>query len=201
MRKALLAAAAVLVAALALACNGDDDNGGGGSTPTRPPATPAAATATPDPGAIDSRPGGTAPVSVQSIPSPLSGVVTQTAVRIGLHPEQGGWDRIVLEFDRGIPPAEISYVDQAVACGSGEPVAVQGQAILSVRMTTAQAHNDAGNATTPRQLPGQGGVIQEALVYCDFEAHVDWAIGLRARNNFKITTLSNPPRLVVDIKQ
>jgi hypothetical protein len=201
MPKLLFAATVLLVAALMLACNGDDDSGNGGSTPVPSPTTPAAATVTPNPGAIDSRPGSTQPVSVQPIPSPLPGIVTQTAVRIGLHPEQGGWDRIVFEFDRGIPAAEVSYVDQAVACGSGEPVAVQGQAILSVRMTTAQAHNDAGMATVGRELAGQGGVIQEARIYCDFEGHVDWAIGLRARNNFKITTLSNPPRLVVDIKQ
>ncbi|HXH22175.1 MAG TPA: hypothetical protein VNN10_09105 [Dehalococcoidia bacterium] len=190
----------LLVAALALALTAPCNDDGAGNDPPASPTAPAT-TIILDPG-VDARPGSTEALIVQPVPNPPTGIIIQVATRIGLHPESGGWDRIVFEFDRGIPPARVTYVKDVIACGSGEPVRVQGQAFLAVQMTTARAHNDAGNSTLPsRQLAGQGGVIQEARLYCDFEAHLDWAIGLRDTKPYKITLLLDPPRLVIDIKQ
>jgi len=186
---------------LAAGCGGS----GGGKTPTPAAASPtAAATATrppPSPAAeptIDPATAGTAPVDVAG--DVLGGTLVD--VRIGLHPELGGWDRIVFEFTGGLPAAQVQYVQSATQCASGAPVAVQGQALLAVRFRPAQAHNEQGQLTIPATtVPGQGGVIVEAKSYCDFEAVVQWAIGLKAQKPFKVTKLSAPPRLVIDIKQ
>ena len=194
LRLVLPALAALL---LAFAC----DNAAPDQAPSRTPQPTTAPSPTPDAGAVDSRPGSTDPLTVRPNPDPPVEAITQVATRIGLHPEAGGWDRIVFEFDRGLPQADISYVESVFSCGPGELVPVQGGAILAVRML-AQAHNDQGMSTIPaRQLSGQGGVIVEAKMYCDFEGHLDWAIGLKAKKPFKVTTLSNPTRLVIDIKQ
>jgi hypothetical protein len=123
-------------------------------------------------------------------------------VRVGAHPEQGGWDRIVFEFADVLPPGEVKYVPSVVQCGSGNPVRLPGSAILQVSFTGADAHNEAGQPTVSRrQISGPGNVILESQQICDFEAEVAWAIGLKAQQRFKVTLLQNPTRVVVDVKQ
>ncbi len=40
----------------------------------------------------------------------------------------------------------------------------------------------------------------EALQTCDFEAELTWAVGMKGERPFKVTTLSSPPRLAIDVK-
>ena len=185
------------------------------SAPTSPPPTAtatatapaptAAATGTPTAdGTVDPLGAGQqTPWTVKSNPDPLSGIVTVTALRMGLHPELGGWERIVFEFaGTALPPATIQYVSGATACGSGQPVVVPGSAVLEVAITQAQAHDNQGNSTLPQQMAGPGGtVINSGKSSCDFEGHVTWDFGLNGKHNFKVMTLTNPTRLVIDIKQ
>ncbi len=183
------------------------------ATATRPAAsatvTTPAATATPQTnfppieGTIDPLGfGDTIPVTIKSNPDPITGAALLRAVRVGAHPEQGGWDRIVFEFADTLPAGEIKYVDSASQCGSGAPVSIPGAtAILEVTFQPANAHTDAGQATTPRQIAGPGGVILQAQSICDFEANVGWAVGVKSKQRFKVTRLSSPTRLVIDIKQ
>lgn len=146
--------------------------------------------------------GGTEPVTVKSNPDPLSGSATLRDVRLGLHPEEGGWDRLVFEFAGDLPPGSVSYVPSVSACGSGAPVMLPGTALLAVRFSQTAAHTDAGQPTIRRAtLPGAGGIVLEARQTCDFEGEVSWAIGLKERQRFKVTLLDRPRRVVIDIKQ
>ena len=212
-RSALLLVAPLLV--LAVAC-GDDDDDDPTATPTQPastattattttPASPtSAATAAPttDGTVAPQNPGGTDPVTTKPVPDPLTTVPLLQDVRMGVHPENGGWERIVFEFEGGLPPAEVEYVDSVSACGSGNAVELEGEAILSVTFQGAAAHTDAGQRTFAEQeLEGPGTTITETKEHCDFEALLAWAVGLTGEQNFKVTTLPNPPRLVIDIKQ
>jgi hypothetical protein len=193
-------AALLCLGLLAAACGGGKEK-----TPTPAPLSPTATATAPRPSpspaaepTIDPASAGTAPVNVAG--DALGGTLVD--VRIGLHPELGGWDRIVFEFAGGLPSAQVQYVQSATQCGSGAPLALQGQAALAVRLQPAQAHNQQGQLTiSSTTVPGQGGVIVEAKSYCDFEAVVQWAIGLKAQKPFKVTRLSDPPRLVIDVKQ
>jgi hypothetical protein len=201
----LASALAAILAAFAVACSGDS----GPKTPT-PTSSTAAATAT---SAARPQASATAPAAEPTIdpssastnPITIAGSTTASTlrdVRIGLHPELGGWDRIVFQFDGPLPNVDVRYVDSASQCASGMPVAVQGQAIVGVRLSPTNAHTEQGQATLPSNaVPGQGGVITETKGYCDFEAVVQWAIGVKAKQPFKVTTLTNPTRLVIDIKQ
>ena len=191
-----LLALALVASLVAGACRG----GGAAKTQT-PLATASLPSGSPTPAPVPTIDPATAGTGKVTLPgSPFGG--TLKAIRIGLHPELGGWDRIVFEFEGGLPSAEVEYVQSAVGCGSGLPVAVQGQAILAVRFEPAAAHDDQGQLTIPSNtVPGQGGVIVETKAYCDFEAVVQWAVGLKAKQPFKVTTLQNPPRLAIDIKQ
>ncbi|MGH2607857.1 MAG: AMIN-like domain-containing (lipo)protein, partial [Tepidiformaceae bacterium] len=97
---------------------------------------------------------------------------------------------------------EIEYVPSVSQCGSGNPVALQGSAVLSVTIQGAAQHTDAGQQTFAQQtVDGPGNTILEAKQHCDFEALLGWAMGLKGEQNFKVTTLQDPPRLVIDVKQ
>jgi hypothetical protein len=115
-----------------------------------------------------------------------------------------GFDRVVFEFEgSNIPGYHVEYVDRPVRqCGSGEPVPVAGDAWLLVRTTPANAHTDAGQPTVKERernldLPN----LKELELICDFEAEVSWVLGLASPNRYRVLELSNPPRLVVDVKQ
>jgi hypothetical protein len=184
--------------------------GTAGPTPSPAPVTPTprpAISPSPTAGRIDGTVapqnfGGTDPVTIKSNPDPIQGNALLRDVRIGVHPEEGGWDRIVFEFAADLPPARVEYVRDAFACGSGMPVSLRGGAILAVRFEHAAAHTEAGQQTIARSVvPGPGETILEARQTCDFEGHVDWALGVKGRQRFKVTLLDAPRRVVIDIKQ
>jgi hypothetical protein len=186
-------------------CTSDDGSPAATATATRPPTAGATVTATtlpPVDGTVDPLGfGGTDPVVLKSNPDPISGAATLRAVRVGSHPEQGGWDRIVFEFADVRPAGQVRYAPQAVQCGSGMNVPLPGTAVLLVEFEPANAHTEAGQPTViNRTIGGPGRAILGATQICDFEAHVDWALGLVSQQRFKVTTLSNPTRVVIDIK-
>jgi len=199
----------ILLPALAFgACNGDDDDdetptaaaGGATATPTSPAGTPAVETPAGTPGPFQ---GSTQPVEVAAPQNqPPSRLV---AVRAAA---QQGFDRIVFEFaDNRIPGYRVAYVDEAVNCGSGQDVTAfigggtAPAAILLVDMRPADAHNEQGQATAPRDLSPQLQTIKRAFGTCDFEAVTTYALALSGEKPFKVSTLNDPARLVIDIAQ
>jgi hypothetical protein len=206
----------LLVAAVAAlgfaACGGDDKSAqptpapattSPATTRTTPPGTSASATAPAD-GTVDPLGAGqTTPWTVKPPKEPVTGRVTVKDLRLGVHPELGGWERIVFEFSGDAwPPATVQYVGNAVACGSGQPISgLKGNVILEVAFTSAQSHGNDGNPTIPGEVNGPGKTVLNGLRACDFEGHVTWDFGLTGKQNFKVSTLTNPPRVVIDVKQ
>jgi hypothetical protein len=204
MKRLLHPALLLLTLVFALACSDDEPTETPPPISTLPPATGTAVASTPTPGRVDgtvdpSNIGGTDPVIIPA--DPLQSIAVLIDVRVGAHPEDGGWDRIVFEFQSGLPASMVSYDSNVIQCGSGIPVSLPGAATLVVQFEPAQAHNDAGNATIrSNDISGPGNAILRSRQICDFEAVVEWAIGLRDVQPFKVTKLTNPTRLVVDIK-
>ena len=133
-----------------------------------------------------------APAGAQSTP-------TLVDVRAGRH---AGFDRVVFEF-RGAVPAtrRIGYVDQLTQDGSGEPVEVAGGADLQVVFEGANAHDDSGSPTvSPRRFSPGFGALKEVAQVGDFEAVVTYGLGVDRRRPFKVSTLSGPSRLVIDLQ-
>jgi hypothetical protein len=132
-----------------------------------------------------------APAVAQSAP-------TLVDVRAGRHP---GFDRVVFEFRGGaVPRHRIGYVDQLVQDGSGKPVAVAGAADLEVVFHGANAHDDDGTpSVSPRRFSTGLPAVKEVAQTGDFEAVVGYGIGIDRRRSIKVSTLSNPSRLVVDV--
>jgi len=124
----------------------------------------------------------------------------QTGVRAAAH---AGFDRVVFEFEGGVPGYHLEYVDRPVRdCGAGEPRAIAGDGWLEVRMSPANAHTEAGKPTIAEReiTPGLPNV-REIERTCDFEAVVTWVIGTGSPNRYRVFELTDPPRLVVDIDQ
>lgn len=143
------------------------------------------------------------PWTVKPAKEPFTGIATAKDLRMGVHPENGGWERIVFEFAGDAwPPGTVQYVDGANACASGQPIAgLTGKAILQVAFTSAQSHDDLGKPTLPGEIKGPGKTVLSGLRSCDFEGHLTYVFGLSVVEPFKVTTLSNPPRVVIDVKQ
>lgn len=123
-----------------------------------------------------------------------------TRVRTGKHE---GFDRVVFEFaGNAVPGYHVEYVDKPVRnCGAGEVVPLAGQGFLLIRMQPAQAHTEAGVATIKdRESAPNLPIIKELKLICDFEADVQWVAGLTSPNRYRVLELSNPARLVVDVR-
>jgi hypothetical protein len=130
--------------------------------------------------------------------------IKQTAiledVRVGRHE---GFDRVVFEFeDAELPSYRVAYIDKPVrACGSGDVVPLAGDGWLEIRFTSAAAHNENGEATVKNRAQSPNlKIIKEMKSTCDFEAEVEWVLGVAAPNKYRVLELKNPTRLAIDIK-
>lgn len=115
-----------------------------------------------------------------------------------------GFDRVVFEFNTPATPGyHVSYIDKPIRqCGSGNTVPVAGDAWLEVRMKPAQAHTDAGQSTIAQtnrtvNLPN----LRQLVQTCDFEGNVTWVLGVGNPKRFRVLELTNPSRIVVDVKR
>jgi len=148
------------------------------------------------PGAGEPRAGTTGPTVRRGS---ITGVSTQTAIRVG---RQEGFDRVVFEFGSGgLPGYTIEYVERPIRqCGSGNAVSIAGAAWLRVAMTPARAHDDAGNVTVAeRTLAPALPAVRQLRLTCDFEARLEWVVGVSGRKQYRVLELRNPDRVVVDI--
>ena len=127
-----------------------------------------------------------------------------TAVRTAVHE---GCDRIVFEFRDGAPPGyTVEYRPGPFNKGeSNEPLEVQGSAYLVVRFDKASGADLSSPTanptyTGPRSLTNLGlGHAVEVVNSEDFEGILTWVIGLDGQRPFTVSTLTSPPRVVVDV--
>ena len=167
------------------------------SHPTEPPATSVPDTNPATPPAAGSTNSFAFPASPDSAAKPALLV----DVRVGAHPENGGFDRIVFEFANGQRPSGlVSYKTNLIQCGTGFPVDPPGSHTLAVHFDFTNAHTDSGALSIPSTtVSGPGNSILNSESTCDFEAVVEWAIGVDGEQPFTVTLLKNPNRVVIDV--
>jgi hypothetical protein len=120
-----------------------------------------------------------------------------TGIRAAHH---GTFDRIVFDFYGGVPSSrQVSYVRTLVGDGSGLPVPIAGRAILQVRFEPARAHKNDATVTAPGRSAFPLPNVLTTVRSGDFEAVLTYGIGLAKRESYRIYTLSDPPRVVLDI--
>jgi len=186
---------------VAAAC-GDSDEAGDTTASTS--STSSSTSTTEDTSPSVSTPGGLegAGVTPVSVPYPEIETAQLTDVTVGSHE---GYDRVVFTFDGELPGYDIGYVDGPVTeDGSGEPIEVGGTHAISVRMSPASGALLTGETVEmtydgPNRIEGPGQTVVEVVRAGDFEAQLTWAIGVEGEQPFKVSTLTGPTRIVVDV--
>lgn len=136
----------------------------------------------------------------------VSATISETALLTDVRSaRQEGYDRVVFEFSNGIPGYDVGYVERpVVADGSGNEVAVEGGAVLRIRMEPA-LDADLTQESAPRTYTGpvrfspDTAVVDELVRTGGFEAVLTWAAGIHTKRPFRVTTLAGPPRIVIDV--
>ena len=175
-----------------------------GSSPTASASASAApeTTPTPEPG-LDA----TKPINADNWMSSVEGLppvrsddpakaLALTGIRAATHE---GFTRIVLEFSgEGTPGVwRAAWTDEAVEQGRGLPIQVDGEAVLDLVID--------GTPMTATENPYPGGTHNRAGdldVVSDgtFEDNTHVVIGAPTERQFQIGFLSNPSRVVIDIR-
>ena len=205
MRRVLTVAVALLLAVGG--CGGDDETETTDTTEesstTSTTADGATSTSSSTPDGIDPmEDAGTDPVRSEG---DGEGTSLLTDVRVARHE---GFDRVVFEFDGPVPGFDVEYVEPPItADGSGNEVEVEGDAFLQVRMEPASGFDLSGEGEQtydgPTRLSGEDAgtsVIQEVVRTGDFEAVLAWVVGISDKVDFRVDTLEDPTRIVVDVR-
>ena len=92
----------------------------------------------------------------------------------------------------------VAWSDEAVAEGSGDVVPLEGDHVLTIS-ASGTAMPDAGSFEVPARL-GPAGSVAEVQVNGWFEGYTQVFAGVEGDERpFRVFTLTDPPRLVVDI--
>jgi hypothetical protein len=185
-----LLSAVVIVAALGLVACGKSHSGSSSTAATTD--------------GIDPLEGaGTVPVTGSA-----TGDGTALLERIGVARHEG-YDRVVFQFRNHLPGYRVEYQSGPFAeDGSGNPVEVAGNAFVVVRMEPASGFDlSTGEGQLvyqgPKRISGADAgtsVVRELVRLGDFEAVLTWAIGLEEKVDFRVLTLADPARLVIDFR-
>jgi hypothetical protein len=142
--------------------------------------------------------GSTTPVSVAPT-HPTTHLVAVRAAR------QETFDRVVFEFSERVPGYKVGYSPKPIVGTSGKEVAVAGSAALVVKMEQASGVDLSGPAmkqtyTGPARLQPSGTQqVQELARVEDFEGVLTWVLGVKSEAPFRVSVVSAPPRLVIDV--
>ena len=111
-----------------------------------------------------------------------------------------GYDRVLFTFRGGRPGYRVGYVG-TVRDGADRPLALRGGAALSVAFAPASAHRPDGSptfqaATITTDYPD----LRQVRFAGDFEGRVTFGVGVAARGRFRVTELTGPNRVAVDVQ-
>lgn len=131
----------------------------------------------------------------------------EIALVTDVRPNADDCPRVVFEFKDHVAGYKIGYADPPFTeCGSGETIPTSSwnaTAYLDVHLEPSASvdltQNGEQTYSGPRDIAANGAVLKHLKVTCDFEAVFDWIIGLDSKHDFKVSTLDNPARLVIDI--
>jgi hypothetical protein len=116
--------------------------------------------------------------------------------------EHARFDRLVIDVEGRRPSFRIRYADRLTFDGSGDPVPLKGRAKLALRIEPARAHGrNGGNVYDgPRLQQYQLPMLRGVAFTGDFEGVVSFGFTARRKDGYRVFTLTNPSRIVVDLK-
>ena len=173
-----------------------------------------------DPAMVDS--GGesatttTAETETKATPTTLAGEGFATST-VSTPPEQRGLlkavsatqagpvDRVTFEFEGDLPGYRVGYVDRPIVQdGSGEEITVDGESVLAVHFEPASGFDLSGEGrqvyTGPTRLDLATRTVLDVVRTGDFEANLEWVLGLDIKAPFRVRTESSPSRVIVEVQ-
>lgn len=110
--------------------------------------------------------------------------------------QRNGFDRVEFEFERReLPGYSVSYVsDAGRLCGTNLPAEVAGT--RWIRVTFEPTDSEVPDTWQSTNFTNLRGIRQT----CARGDEVEYVIGLRETEQFRVTELQNPPRIVVDVR-
>ncbi len=179
-----------LLTRLPLGGSGAPSGPGPAATPSP---TPTTATATPSP-TPSPTPESTFACTSDQQSGGGTATANVTAVRVG---QQGAFDRFVIEFDGPVPSYQVSTQSSATFTedASGRTLVLDGKDGVLI---TLHGANDQGYRG-PTDFKTGYRQLREARRTGSFEAVVHWGLGTSGPACVKVSTLTGPDRLVIDL--
>lgn len=112
------------------------------------------------------------------------------------------YDRVVLEFSGpGTPGWTAQYASAASRQGSGEAITVDGAALLDITVT-GSAIPMAGDPTVNAGQIAPSGTSSVTAIFNDgtYEGITHVVIGTSGEQPFRVFTIADPPRVVIDVE-
>jgi hypothetical protein len=135
----------------------------------------------------------------ENFPQQLSGLVGRD-IRTGAHP---CFERVVIELQGtgDFPGYRVEYVPDPVRLSPSDLIAqIEGDATLVVSVGAWMSNTEGEGYAGPQQIvPTNVQHIVELRLIENFEGMSMWAIGLDEQRGFRVSTLLEPPRIVVDV--
>ncbi len=122
---------------------------------------------------------------------------------VGLrYAEHKRFDRVVVDVKGRQPGFRISYVKELTYEGSGDAVPLKGRRSMAINLFPAYAHNRTGENLYdgPRLEQVKLRTLRGIAFTGDFEGQVTLGFTTRRKAPYRIFTLTNPTRIVIDWK-
>jgi hypothetical protein len=187
-RRALVLAALAAAAGLVAGCGASSPTAGGSHPAASPPRVPSASVA---PSAVPTTSAPTWPTTTRTTAASQAGNLT--AISVGQH---SGYDRVVFTFSGGIPGYTVGYVNQVVSDPKGDVVPLTGQAFLHIVFQPSTGYQ---TYTGPSTITASYPTLLQVRAAGDFESYLSFGIGLSQRAGFRVFTLTQPDRVVIDV--
>ncbi|HEY3238614.1 MAG TPA: hypothetical protein VGL92_03535 [Acidimicrobiia bacterium] len=125
-----------------------------------------------------------------------------------------GYDRVVFEFEEYltgkfsvayVSELESDYASDSPSSDCSAPKRMAGTdlvvSLLGTGTREAPYSDSSRRSYTGRRRirPTSTEQVREAVLFCEFEATLDWVLVVADKRPFRVTTLDGPPRLVVDV--
>ena len=116
--------------------------------------------------------------------------------------EHARFDRVVIDVRGHRPGLTASYVHRLVFDASGKPVELRGSKKFSLVLNPARAHNHQGENVYdgPRLRRLHLATLRGVAFTGDFEGYVSFGFTTDRRAPYRIFTLTNPTRVVLDFR-
>jgi hypothetical protein len=115
-----------------------------------------------------------------------------------------GFTRVVFDFEDGdVPWWSVEYTSGPFTSTAGEPIPVAGTAFLRVVLSSTTYDLTGAEVRVtylgPERIPVNTNSVHEIVLIDDFEGVSSWVIGLDETQPFTVGTLTDPPRVYIDI--